>query len=93
MSLSHYRDSITECLQKQIDLLAQQAIDMRVHPSMSSDTYALVQVDKLAQARAYADAARIVIAEYKRMTETPAQQDETQEKGDQPEKKEKPLYG
>lgn len=71
MSLSHYRESITKALQESVDKLAQEAIDMRVHPQMTADTYAMVQVDKLAQARAYADAARIVIKEYKKMTEAP----------------------
>jgi hypothetical protein len=91
MSLSHYRDSVTAALQKQVDLLAQSAIDMRVHPEMKSDTYAMVQVDKLAQARAYADAARIVIAEYKKLTEVP--KDSAQSEGEPKAEKREATYG
>lgn len=94
MSLSHYRDSIVAELEKAGDSAANKAINTRVHPQMTADAYAMAQVDTLSEARAFATARNIVIAEYKKMTETSAQQDETQEMGDQQsETKAKPLYG
>lgn len=89
MSLSHYRDAISARLQESVDKLCQSAIDMRVHHEMTADTYAMVQIDLLAQARALADARRIVIAEYKRLTEV-ADKEEVKEK--QQEKSES-VYG
>lgn len=75
MSLSQFRDSITAKLQDKVDALSTAAINMRVHPEMSSDMYAMLQLDKLAEARAFASAAKIVIDEYKRMTEAPPTED------------------
>ena len=90
MTLAFLRDAITKVLQDRVDALAQSAIDMRVHPEMRSDTYALVQADKLAQARAFAEAAKIVVQEYKKLTEAPAA--DAPKDVEQPKVKEKP-YG
>lgn len=92
MSLAHLRDSISAALQKEVDALAQSAIDMRVHPGMTADTYAMVQVDKLAEARALAKAQRIVIQEYKKMTETPKESG-AEQKGEQQTKARENAYG
>lgn len=71
MSLSHFRDSITNKLQERVDAAAARAINVRVNVETTSDGYALVQADTLSEARAYAEAAKIVLQEYKRMTEAP----------------------
>ncbi len=78
MSLAYLRDGIIKRLQRETDALGQAAIDMRVHSQISADTYAMMQVDRLAEARALARAAKIVIEEYKRLTETPQTEDEPQ---------------
>lgn len=80
MSLSFLRESIIKSLQERTDKLAQSAIDMRVHHEMSADTYAMLQIDILAQARAYADAMRVVTAEYKKLTESDAPVPEIEKK-------------
>lgn len=74
MSLSQFRESINKRLGEEADKLANEVIDMRVHPEFRADSYALVQVDKLAQARAFAKAAQIITQEYKRLTESPSEQ-------------------
>lgn len=71
MSLSHLRDSIIKHLTEAADSAANRAINMRVHAATQADGYALTQADCLSEARTYTEAARIVLAEYKKMTETP----------------------
>lgn len=70
MSLSFFRDALTAKLQERVDAAAGRAINMRVHADSRVDGYALLQTDTLAEARTYAEAAKIVIEEYKRLTET-----------------------
>lgn len=76
MSLSYLKDGVVRKLESRAAALAQEAIDYRIHPSMASDAYAMAQVDRLAMARGLTEAMNIVIAEYKRLTELPAKQDE-----------------
>lgn len=91
MSLSHYRDSMLKRLQTMTDTAANKAINMRIHPQLTADTYALVQADTLSEARAYAEAAKIVIDEYRKLTEATK---DGEPEGDEPkqEKREK-IYG
>lgn len=80
MSLSYLRDAVLKRLQDRVDTVVQSAIDMRVQ-SMKMDEYAMLQVDKLAEARALATAALIVGEEYKRLTEpAPKPEDQPQPK-------------
>lgn len=91
MSLSHFRDSIVARLEKRATELAQTVIDFRVQQVTSVDQYALIQSDLLAQSRALSEAARIVVAEYKRLTEvaeTPAEPSPMLKQ-----KKDEPVYG
>lgn len=69
MSLSYLRDAIIKSLEERADKLANVAINFRVQAVTSTDEYAMNVADTLAQARAYTDAIKIVIAEYKKMTE------------------------
>ena len=92
MSLSFLRDAVIKHLQTLADAAAQSAIDMQVHPEMSSDRYALMQVNKLAYARGLTEAARVVTREYKRLTEAPPD-DTTQTEPDPDKMKEERFYG
>lgn len=75
MSLSFLRDAIVKSLQERVDARVNAAVNIRPRPAstdldaMTSDEYAMQAVDMLAEARAYGEAARVVIAEYNRMVE------------------------
>lgn len=79
MSLSYLRDAVIKRLQDKVDAAAEKAINMRVHQSSTADGYALTQADTLAEARAFAEAQKIIIDEYKRLTDAPETRDETPE--------------
>lgn len=70
MSLSFLRDAITKALQERVDAATNRAINLRVHAESTADGYALIQADALAEARAFATAAQVVVDEYRKMTET-----------------------
>lgn len=88
MSLAYLRDAIIKRLEEQADGRGQAAIDFRFQAEMTADQYAMMQVDRLAEARGITLAARIVKAEYKRMTETETQPEATPA----PEKKVEDVY-
>lgn len=69
MSLSYLRDAVLKKLQERVDAATMRAINMRVNMESRADGYALSQADSLSEARAYAEAAKLVIEEYKRLTE------------------------
>lgn len=75
MSLSYLRDAIIKTLQARADAATNRAINMRVRPAshdipaMSADEYALYQTDVLSEARTYAEALRLVGAEYAKLIE------------------------
>lgn len=89
MSLSLLRDNITKKLGDRVDAASTRAINMRVNVDSHTDGYALVQADTLAEARTYAEAAKIVQEEYKRLTEAPKIEDAPQVAQKQKEK----IYG
>jgi stage V sporulation protein SpoVS len=91
MTLSFLRDAITKRLQDKVDAAGARAINMRVHTAATADGYALVQVDTLAEARAFAEAVKIVIEEYKRLVEQTVA--ETPGEVPQGTKKETSIYG
>lgn len=91
MSLSHYRDSICKELQALAESKTNDALNLRASFGVPADQYAMVQVDRLAMARAFLEATKVVVEAYKRLTEAPAMPAEPSPMVKQ--KKEESVYG
>lgn len=84
MSLSFFRDTINQRLQARADAATGRALNVRPRyaspnqPAMTSDEYAMLQIDALAEARTCLEAIKIVTAEYVKLIE-PEKTQEAQE--------------
>lgn len=96
MSYALLKDNIIRQLQELVDLRTNNAVNMRPRfgdvsmNAMTTDEYAMQQIDTLAEARALALAARIVNDEYKKLVEPEKSGEENQTQQAKPKEN---LYG
>ncbi len=80
MSLDAFRQNCTQALQDRADLCSTQAIGITASAVTSTDQYAMHQIERLAMARAYLDAQKIILAEFKKLTQPEQKPEETEAK-------------
>lgn len=90
MSLDFLRQSIVKALEDAATERTNRAINMRANIGIPADQYAMMQAQTLAEAFALQQAARIVNAEYKKMTDPPKEAPANDEK---PQQQNRPHYG
>lgn len=71
MTLDALRTACMDAFAKRAEAMTNAAINILPQGGLSADQYAMLQVDRLAQARVYMECQKIITDEYRKLTQPP----------------------